>query len=85
MRQLFVYDRAPGVQYSWYNVLLSAGPKFLKEKNHLSYHFTALSLNSNIQHATVLTMVLEALSTNLFSLPYRMQDRSFSLSVSLLH
>lgn len=39
--QLLVYDKAPGVQYSWCNVLLSAGPRFLKERkvlNHLWLH-----------------------------------------------
>lgn len=34
--KVIVYVRAPGVQYNWYNVLLSAGPKFLKEKNDLN-------------------------------------------------
>lgn len=54
MRQLFVYDRAPGVQYSWYNVLLSAGPKFLKEKNDLNYALFEGFKSSRIVHDVTL-------------------------------
>lgn len=47
--QLFVYDKAPGVQYSWYNVLLSAGPKFLKEKKGLNHMCRAWTLKSSLR------------------------------------
>lgn len=47
--QLFDDDKAPGVQYSWYNVLLSAGPKFLKERKGWSHSW----LNGLESHALV--------------------------------
>lgn len=84
--QLFVYGKALGVQYSWYNVLLSAGPKFLKERKGLN-HLWLQGLESQVivEFANLFALSFKALSTNLFSLPYRMQDNNFSFSASVAH